>query len=400
MKKKSFVISKLLCLKVSVLANAAKRARPFLRGPLSAITLSLWLAPIFLAACNLPRSAANTTATLNVTQAYQTVEARLTQAALASPVVPSPVPPTATPPAATTQVSANLTPTVSPTPKASSTTAAKLCDQADPGTPIDVTIQDDTQMAPGQTFTKVWRLRNSGTCTWTKDYSIAVFSGESMDAPSSVPLPNKIEPGQSMDISVDLVAPGSAGAYQGNWKLRNASGTWFGIGPGGASPFWVRIKVVGEGTITFTPGTPTPATATPTATSTSSNGYPPPTSQVNPGVQVSGNNNLVPNDRINLDTNQLNAGGEDLSYAPNAKGRLILSPLGGVGIAGFGGQAPSYSDCKNKPLGGGSAAVANLGQGFYICYRTDQGLYGWLRILSFNSNTGTLSVQINTWALP
>jgi hypothetical protein len=121
---------------------------------------------------------------------------------------------------------------------------------------------------------------------------------------------------------------------------------------------------------------------------------------VNPGLQVSGNNTLVASDRINLDTNQINVGGEDLSYQPNAKGKLTLSPIGNVGIGGFGGQTPSYSECKSMPLGGGSAVVANLGAGFYICYRTDQGLYGWLRLLSYNPETGMLSVQINTWALP
>jgi hypothetical protein len=348
-----------------------------------------------LAACNWPRSAANTTATLNVTQAYQTVEARLTQVAVASLSVPTVVSPTETQAVTPTQTSSTVTPSLTPSPKASSTTAVKACDQAEAGTPIDVTIPDDTQMAPGQTFTKVWRLRNSGTCSWSKDYSIAVFSGEAMNASSSVPLPNKIEPGQSMDISVDLVAPTSAGTYQGNWKLRNTSGVWFGIGPGGSSPFWVRIKVVGNGTIT--PGTATPATATPV---TPTNPYPPATDLVNPGVQVSGNNNLVPNDRINLDTNQINGGGEDLSYQSNAKGKLVLAPIGNVGIAGYGGSTPSYSDCKSKPLGGAAANVANLGQGVYICYRTDQGLYGWLRFLGYNSDTGMLSLQINTWALP
>jgi hypothetical protein len=116
---------------------------------------------------------------------------------------------------------------------------------------------------------------------------------------------------------------------------------------------------------------------------------------------VSGSNNLVPNDRINLDTNQINVGGgEDLSYQKNAKGKLVLSPIGNVGIGGFGNKTPSYSECKSMPLGSGPAAVANLGQGFYICYRTDQGLYGWLRILSYNPDTGMLSLQINTWALP
>jgi hypothetical protein len=352
-----------------------------------------------LAACNLPGNAGNTTPTLNVTQAYQTVEARLTQVALASPPTATVLPPTATQNAAPTQTSSAVTFTVTPSPKASSTPAVKACDQAEAGTPIDVTIPDDTQMAPGQTFTKVWRLRNSGTCTWSKDYSIAVFSGEAMSAPSTVPLPNRIEPGQSMDVSVDLVAPLTAGAYQGNWKLRNASGTWFGIGPGGSSPFWVRIQVTGNSTITVTPGSATPATLTP-VTPTTPNPYPGATNTVNPGVQVSGNNNLAPNDRINLDTNQVNGGGEDLSYQPNAKGKLVLTALGNVGIGGFGGKMPSYADCKGLPLGGSSPAVSNLGAGYFICYRTDQGLYGWMQLGSYNPGTGVLAVRINTWALP
>jgi len=368
------------------------------------LLIALTLGLIGLAACNLPLSAANTTPTLNVTQAYQTVEARLTQAAVASPSVPTVAPATASPAVATTQTSSAVTPTLTPKPKASTTAVANVCDQAEAGTPIDVTIPDDTQMSPGQTFTKVWRLRNSGTCTWSKDYSIAVFSGEAMSAPSSVPLPNKFEPGQSMDISVDLIAPSTAGTYQGNWKLRNASGNWFGIGPGGSSPFWVRIKVVGEGTITVTPFTATPATVTPATatpvTPATPNPYPDGTAPVNPGVLVSGNNNLVPNDKINLDTNRINGGGEDLSYQPNAKGKLMLATISGAGIAGFGGQTPSYSDCKAMSLGGGSAAIANLGQGFYMCYRTDQGFYGWLRLLAYNKDTGMLSIQINTWALP
>jgi hypothetical protein len=118
------------------------------------------------------------------------------------------------------------------------------CDQAGAGKPIDLSIPDDSQLLPGQAFTKVWRLQNVGSCTWTKEYSVALFSGESLGAQPSVSLPGDIPPGQTVEISVDMIAPLAPGKYQGNWKLRNPSDEWFGIGPDGSAPFWVRILVV------------------------------------------------------------------------------------------------------------------------------------------------------------
>ena len=212
---------------------------------------------IMTASCNMPGREAEGSPTPDVTQAYQTVQARLTEAALQTPS-PSPTIAASNTPAGATPTNTVPASNTAVPPTKAPTTVAKLCDQAEAGIPIDVTIPDDTQFAPGQSFTKVWRLRNSGTCTWSKNYSIAVFSGEPMSAPNSVPLPKQIEPGQTVDISVDLVAPTGSGTYQGNWKLKNEAGTWFGIGPGGSSPFWVRIVVTG-GTITVT-ATGTPGT--------------------------------------------------------------------------------------------------------------------------------------------
>ena len=169
-------------------------------------------------------------------------------------------------------------------------------------------------MKPGQNFTKTWRLQNTGTCTWTKDYSMAVFSGESMDAPSVVQMPSSVAPGQSVDISVDLTAPSSAGSYQGNWKLRNKEGAWFGIGPGGSSPFWVRIVVSGTAT--------TPSATTSAGTPYPSNGTPA------PGVLVSGSTTMLILDRINFDTGQINpGGGEDLGFVIDGE-RPLLVPQG------------------------------------------------------------------------
>ncbi len=105
----------------------------------------------------------------------------------------------------------------------------------------DVTIPDETYIDPGKSFIKVWRLRNSGTCTWTSQYALSFQSGYRMGAASTIPLGGEIEPGQAVDLRIDLQAPQIWGSYWGFWMLRNASGQLFGTGDNGNSPVWVKI---------------------------------------------------------------------------------------------------------------------------------------------------------------
>jgi len=339
-----------------------------------------------LTGCNKPKGE-DTNPTLGVTQAYQTVEAYLTQAASQTPVETKQPTPTVneiteTPTSNVGTASATSKVTVSPSPTTS------LCDQAAAGNPIDITVPDDTTMQPGQAFTKTWRLHNTGTCTWTKDYTVALFSGEKMSAPDSVTLPQKVDPGQNVDISVDMTAPLTPGTYQGNWKLRNASSTWFGIGPGGGSPFWVRIIVSQALTITATlsptPVTPYPSASTATAT-----------------TPAGGAIAMVPNDVIDLDTLLLNPGaGGDLTYQPNTAKKLVLAPSGSAGFSIFGSSTPTLKDCQAAPLDETSLVVKELSAGLFLCYRTDQGLFGWLRLLNWDPKGHTLIVQASTWTQP
>ncbi len=103
-------------------------------------------------------------------------------------------------------------------------TLAALCNQAAAGNPIDITIPDDSLIPPGQSFIKTWKLVNIGTCTWTTLYSASFFYGDRMGAPESVPLQANVLPAQSVEISVEMVAPQDPGTYQGNWKLSNPNG--------------------------------------------------------------------------------------------------------------------------------------------------------------------------------
>lgn len=354
------------------------------------IAVAATLLAVFLAGCNLPRSEENTTtATLNVTQAYETIEARLTEAVGQTPAVtetPAPTDSGVASPAPTSPegaVTQTALPTNAPTASARPT---EICDRAAAGNPIDVTIPDDTEMNPGQTFTKVWRLENVGTCTWSDDYEVVFFSGEAMNAPAHFRLDQRVEPGASVDISVEMVAPEEAGTYQGNWKLRNEQGATFGIGPTGNAPFWVRIEVKAGPTSTPTI-TATPTGATPTASAT-------------PPAAISGSITILPGDSLDLDTIQANSAGADLSYETNADAQHLLVPQNGAAVKIFGSTEPSVSECRSATLVDSPVTLELLNTGTYLCYRTDSGLPGRVRIANFNLDTYAVTLDVNTWTTP
>ena len=148
------------------------------------------------------------------------------------------------PTTAITPAEANLPPTqtgIPPTAAVTLTSSPVLVDAAEFIT--DVTIPDGTRLSPGETFVKTWRLRNSGTTTWTSAYALVFANGSQMNALALIPLPRTVAPGGEIDVSVTLTAPKGPGTYKGYWELRSASGILFGVGPKAEKPFSVNIKV-------------------------------------------------------------------------------------------------------------------------------------------------------------
>jgi hypothetical protein len=107
----------------------------------------------------------------------------------------------------------------------------------------DVSVPDGMVFSSGATFTKTWRLRNSGSCTWSSSYTLVFVSGDQIGGPEAITLPKAVASGQSVDLTVQLVAPDAPGMYRGYWQLKNESGAIFGLGPA-YKPFWVEIKVL------------------------------------------------------------------------------------------------------------------------------------------------------------
>ncbi len=171
--------------------------------------------PLLVSACGAPQldeSAMSTAVAL-------TVEAQLFPEG--EPVSPSPAPtnspiPLASLPAAT--ATGTSVPQVS---SGNCTASASL---------VGETYPDGTIVQPGETFTKVWQVLNSGTCTWDSSWQLIYHSGDLMDGLTVYNFPQPAQPGQTVDVPVILKAPAEHGAYTGEWMLKSPWGQSFGVG--------------------------------------------------------------------------------------------------------------------------------------------------------------------------
>jgi len=128
----------------------------------------------------------------------------------------------------------------------------------------DVTIPDDTVMRQEEAFTKTWRVRNEGTCTWA-DYQLVYAGGEAMNAPPA----NTIEPtgpGEIVDISVEMQAPKRGGSYTSFWQFAAPGAVNFGVGAHKEGMLWVRV-VVDHGSVQTASTSSTTASTGGTSTS-------------------------------------------------------------------------------------------------------------------------------------
>ncbi|HTX92248.1 MAG TPA: NBR1-Ig-like domain-containing protein [Anaerolineales bacterium] len=170
------------------------------------------------------------------------------------------------------------TPTITLFPSATSfsfslaTSTSNGCDNA--AYVADVTFPDNTVVAPGAAFNKTWTIQNTGTCTWSTDYSLTFISGAQMGG-ATTDLTQFVLPGGKVNITVGLTSPSTNGTYTGYWRMVNGDGVPFG------GLVTVVIQVSSSVTSTPTPTvtstagptfTPTPTSAfSPTATATPQN---------------------------------------------------------------------------------------------------------------------------------
>lgn len=159
----------------------------------------------------------------------------LALAASPTPLLPTPTPlPTLAPPTSA--------PATAESAAASETTTSPSCTNVAEFVK-NLSTADNTAFKPEQSFAKIWQIKNAGTCTWSTEYSLVYASGESMGSLPSVPLPHPVNPGELVDLRLNLIAPATPNTYSGSWYLQDASGAVFGLGPDNTQPLGVTIVV-------------------------------------------------------------------------------------------------------------------------------------------------------------
>lgn len=195
------------------------------------LTISIVLTALLLAACgsaNPPQGQEPTPDVAVVrTSAASTVISQFTLTAAVFTPTPS-VPAETTVPSTSSTSQATGTATTQPplaqVTNAEGTTVA-LCDSLQ--FVADVTIPDDTKMAPGQDFLKTWRVKNTGSCPWGEGYELVYADyANDMDGQPQ-PLTEVVQPGQEVEISVQFTAPSEIGNYLSAWQMENPAGVTF-----------------------------------------------------------------------------------------------------------------------------------------------------------------------------
>lgn len=143
----------------------------------------------------------------------------------ACPVCPTQV--VVVPTAATTPNpnEATAQPTTAPT-----TEAGKKCFQFD--FLGDVNYPPGTIVKPGTKFSKTWTVKNTGTCTWSRDYDVVFVGGEAFGSNKRGDITREVVPGDIIEITIEgMTAPQTEGTYYSYWMIAAPDGARVGYGP-------------------------------------------------------------------------------------------------------------------------------------------------------------------------
>lgn len=86
---------------------------------------------------------------------------------------------------------------------------------------------DGAVMSKNQSFSVTWTVQNTGSGTWdSNSIDFAYASGAKLSSSKLLDLPKSVAPGESVKLTVNMVAPGSADTYKTVWALESGKNTF------------------------------------------------------------------------------------------------------------------------------------------------------------------------------
>jgi rRNA maturation protein Nop10 len=93
---------------------------------------------------------------------------------------------------------------------------------------LDLTVPDGSIVRPGEKIEKVWQVRNEGSCTWGRGYTIQLEEGPPLGSLTKHPIP-ATEPGEVANISANFSVPDNPGNYRSSWRANDSGDNSFGV---------------------------------------------------------------------------------------------------------------------------------------------------------------------------
>lgn len=166
---------------------------------------------------------------VKITEIAATIQAEFTQTAASLPTATftetatATVAPTETP-TATPEATG---PTLTPMPTSRPTSTPSIADNA--AWVADVTYPDLEYVHADVDIVKTWRIKNTGTTTWTTKYRLVYVDGlQGSDSTLMVYLTKDVPPETTVEISVPFRSPAGIGECTSYWRMYNGENEPFG----------------------------------------------------------------------------------------------------------------------------------------------------------------------------
>jgi Ig-like domain from next to BRCA1 gene len=100
----------------------------------------------------------------------------------------------------------------------------------------DLTIPDNSVVAPGSNLDKQWQVQNNGSCNWDSRYRLRFIGGDTLGAPREQAL-FPARSGTQLVIRMLFIAPNAPGNYFSEWRAYDPQDASFG------DTFFIKITV-------------------------------------------------------------------------------------------------------------------------------------------------------------